>query len=620
MKDYPVNPVPFTDVKVTDDFWMQRIETNRKITIPHILKKCEETGRIDNFAIAGGLMQGEYRGDYPFDDTDLYKVIEGAAYSLSTHPDPNLDKYLDGIIAKIAAAQENDGYLYTARTNNARHLIKWFGTQRWEKLDASHELYNMGHLYEAAVAHYKTTGKRGLLDVAIKNADFLDTVFGPGKNQSTPGHQIIEMGLTRLYRATGNEKYIKLAKFYLEARGPGGGEYSQSHKKPVEQTEAVGHAVRATYMYGAMADIAALTADRRYLDAINKIWDNVVTRKLYITGGIGARDSGEAFGDAYELPNASAYCETCAAIGNCFWNYRLFLSNGDAKYIDVLERTLYNVLISGVSLSGDSFFYTNPLESQGQHQRSQWFSCACCPSNLVRFIPQVPGYIYAQRENKIYINLFVDSSAILEVGDNTVQLSQKTQYPWDGNVKINVKPECPGKFIICIRIPGWSQNQPVPGNLYRYMEDYSEKVGLKVNGKSLSLSMDKGFTCIERNWNKGDVIGLYLPMPVRRIIAHEKVKDDIGKVALQRGPIVYCAEWKDNNGHALNIVLPDSANLRTEYHKDMLNGVTVIYGRAVSYDEETKIGLKKQQDFLAVPYYAWANRGSGEMAVWLEKT
>jgi DUF1680 family protein/alpha-L-arabinofuranosidase len=610
MKDYAIQPVSFTDVKLTDGLWTQRIETNRKVTIPHILKKCEETGRIDNFAIAGGLMQGKHRGEFPFDDTDIYKVIEGAAYSLSVHPDTNLDKYLDELITKIAAAQENDGYLYTTRTNNAEHLSNWFGRQRWEKLKDSHELYNMGHLYEAAVAHYQATGKRNLLDVAIKNADFLDTVFGPGKNQSTPGHQIIEMGLARLYRATGNEKYLKLAKFFLEARGPGGGEYSQSHKKPVDQTEAVGHAVRATYMYSGMADIAALTADRRYLDAINKIWDDVVTRKLYITGGIGARDSGEAFGNAYELPNASAYCETCAAIGNCFWNHRMFLLHGNAKYIDVLERTLYNALLSGISLNGDSFFYPNPLESQGQHQRNQWFSCACCPSNIVRFIPQVPGYIYAQQENKIYINLFVDSSVTLKVGNNTVLISQSTQYPWDGNVKITVAPERPGKFTLCIRIPGWAQNQPVPGNLYRYMNNCSEKANLKVNGKSLALNIDKGFACIERNWQKGDVIELYLPMPVKRVIAHEKVEDDKGKVALQRGPIVYCAEWKDNNGSVLNIALPDSAVLKTEFRKDLLNGVVVILRKPIQ---------ENQQEFLAIPYYAWANRGPGEMAVWLAK-
>jgi DUF1680 family protein len=611
MKDYPLQAISSTDVKLTDGFWAPRIETNRKVTIPHVLQKCEETGRIDNFAIAGGLMQGEHHGDFPFDDSDIYKAIEGASYSLSTHPNPNLDKYLDELITKIAAAQENDGYLYTARTNNAKYLSKWFGKQRWEKLDASHELYNMGHLYEAAVAHYQATGKRNLLDVALKNADFLDSVFGPGKNQSTPGHQIIEMALARLYRATGNDKYLKLAKFSLEARGPCEGEYSQSHKKPVDQTEAVGHAVRATYMYSGMADIAALTMDQRYLNAVDKIWDDLITQKLYITGGIGVRSSGEAFGDAYELPNDTAYCETCAAIGNCFWNHRLFLSHGDAKYIDLLERTLYNALLSGISLNGESFFYTNPLESHGQNQRSQWFSCACCPSNIVRFIPQVPGYIYAQQENKIYINLFVDSSATAKAGGNTVQLIQKTKYPWDGNVKITVAPEHSGKFTICVRIPGWSQNQPVPSDLYHYMDECGEKVNLQINGKPIDLNIDKGFAYIERNWEKGDVIELYLPMPVRRIIAHEKVKDDKGKVALQRGPIVYCAEWKDNNGHALNIVLPDNAELTTEYRKDMLSGVVVILGKAIQ---------EKQQNFTAIPYYAWANRGPGEMAVWLTKT
>jgi len=620
-KDYPIGPVPFTDVELTDEFWAPRIETNRKVSIPYAFGKCEETGRIDNFAIAGGLMEGEHRANYPFDDTDPYKILEGAAYSLSVHPDPKLDKFLDELIVKIAAAQEDDGYLYTCRTNKAKNLINWYGEERWSKLGGSHELYNMGHLYEAAVAHYQATGKRTLLDVAIKNADFLDTVFGPGRNETAPGHQVIEMGLARLYRATGSEKYLTLAKFYLDTRGPGGSEYNQSHEKAVEQSEAVGHAVRASYMYCGMADVAALTGDSSYLEAIDRIWENVVAKKLYLTGGIGAKGSGEAFGKNYELPNETAYCETCAAIGNVMWNHRMFLFHGDAKYVDVLERTLYNGLISGVSLEGNTFFYPNPLASQGQHKRSPWFGCACCPGNMTRFVSSVPGYIYAQAGNNLYVNLFAGGTGTVTMEKNPVQIRQQTRYPWDGAVTMTVEPKQPAKFTICVRIPGWAQNKCLPSDLYRYKEISDEKVSLKLNGKTIPLKMEKGFARINRKWRKGDVIELNLPMPVRRVLCHEDVADNVGKVALERGPIVYCAEWPDNNGHVLNVVLPDDAKLASEYRKGMLDGITVVRANAVglSYAKDSKTVLNRQQDFVAIPYYAWAHRGAGEMAVWLAR-
>jgi len=620
-KDYPIEPVPFTNVKVTDDFWSGRIETNRKVSIPYAFGKCEETGRIDNFAIAGELKEGEHQGSYPFDDTDAYKILEGASYCLSVQSDAKLDKYLDELIVKIAAAQEDDGYLFTARTNKAKHLVNWYGKERWEKLGGSHELYNMGHLYESAVAHYQATGKRSLLDVAIKNAEFLGTVFGPGKNETAPGHQIIEMGLARLYRITGNEKYLKLAKFYLDTRGPGGNSYHQSHQKVVEQSEAVGHAVRASYMYCGMADVAALTGDESYRKAADRIWENVVTKKLYLTGGIGARGSGEAFGDAYELPNGSAYCETCAAIGNVMWNHRMFLFSGHAKYIDVLERTLYNALISGVSLSGDRFFYPNPLESRGQHKRSPWFGCACCPGNITRFIASVPGYVYAQQGDTAYVNLFVDGSTEIKVGKNNVRLKQQTRYPWEGKVKIAVEPERSEKFTIAVRIPGWARNEPVPSDLYRYLNRINEDPVFRIGGKTVKADMDKGYASLTRRWKRGDVIEVILPMPVRRVLSHEKIADNKGKVALQRGPIVYCAEWPDNDGHVLNLVLGDNAKLTTEYRKDVLNGITVIKSKAValSYDKDGKTSLKKEQDFVAIPYYAWAHRGAGEMAVWLAR-
>ena len=618
-KNYPIAPVSFTEVKVTDEFWASRIETNRKVSIPYCFEKCEETGRIDNFAIAGGLKKGEHQGNYPFDDTDAYKILEGASFSLSVHPDAKLEKYLDELIVKIAAAQEDDGYLYTCRTNDSKKLINWYGKERWVNLPRSHELYNMGHLYEAAVAHYEATGKRSLLDVAIKNADFLDTVFGPGKNTEAPGHQIIEMGLARLYLASGNENYLKLAKFFLDTRGTGGDEYNQSHKKVVEQSEAVGHAVRASYMYCGMADVAALTGDNSYMAAIDRIWENVVTKKLYLTGGIGARGGGEAFGKNYELPNGSAYCETCAAIGNVMWNHRMFLFHGDAKYIDVLERTLYNGLISGVSLEGDSFFYPNPLESSGQHKRSPWFPCACCPGNMTRFVASVPRYVYATKDDKLYVNLFISNSGKVKMGNNTVRITQQTRYPWDGAVKMTVEPERSAGFAICVRIPGWARNKPVPSDLYSYESRSDDKISIKVNGKTRAVKIAKGFAMIERKWAKGDVIELSLPMPIRRVVSHEAVEADVGKVALERGPIVYCAEWPDNNGNVLNLVLADNTRLTSEYRKDLLGGVTVLRGKAdaLGYDGNGKSIVKKEQDFTAIPYYAWAHRGSGEMAVWL---
>ncbi|MHC4105641.1 MAG: beta-L-arabinofuranosidase domain-containing protein, partial [Planctomycetota bacterium] len=429
-------------------------------------------------------------------------------------------------------------------------------------------------------------------------------------------------GLTRLYRETGNDKYLKLAKFFLDTRGPDGNPYNQSHKKVTEQDEAVGHAVRASYMYCGMADVGALTADHSYLKAIDRIWENVVSKKLYLTGGIGAKGSGEAFGKNYELPNETAYCETCAAIGNVMWNHRMFLFHGDAKYVDVLERTLYNGLISGVSLDGNTFFYPNPLASQGQHKRSPWFGCACCPGNMTRFVSSIPGYIYAQEGDHLYINLFAGGTSTVRIKGNTVQIKQQTRYPWDGAVKITINPEKSASFTVRIRIPGWAQNKPVPSDLYRYASSSDDIVSLKVNGKTTTtLYMDKGFARLKRQWKKGDVIELNLPMSVRRVLSHKNVAANKGKVALERGPIVYCAEWPDNDGHAHNIVLPDNSKLTSEYRKDLLNGISVVRAKALglSYAEDGKSLLKKEQDFVAIPYYAWAHRGAGEMAVWLAR-
>lgn len=630
-RDYPVKPVPFTSVHFTDAFWAPRLEINRKVTIPFAFKKDEETKRIYHFERAAAVLRGETLTDksppgYPFDDTDVYKVIEGAAYALNVQPDPKLESYVDGLIDKIAAAQESDGYLYTTRTIDPQKPHPWAGTKRWEleKVD-SHELYDLGHLYEAATAYYQATGKRKLLEVALKSADLLDKTFGPGKQSIWPGHQITEMGLAKLYRATGDVRYLNLAKFMLDVRGPDGSrgagrKYNQSHLKVIEQTEAVGHAVRATYMYSGMADVAALVGDPSYVNAIDKIWGDVTEKKLYITGGIGATGSGEAFGSAYELPNMSAYNETCAAVGNDYWNQRLFLLHGDAKYVDVFERTLYNGLISGVSLDGQSFFYPNPLESAGQHRRSPWFGVACCPGNITRFLPSLPGYVYAQQRDAIYVNLFVGSTADIKLDNGQkVRIVQETRYPWDGAIKMMITPDRSSTLTMNVRIPGWARNEPIPSSLYSFVDRNDEPVVLKVNGKPMPITIEKGYASVKRKWKRGDVIELNLPMPIRRIQANELVVADRGRVALQRGPIVYAAEWPDNpDGHVRNLVVPNDSSLTAEFKPDLLSGVVVIKGSALSltYNQQGTVD-RRQQVFTAIPYYAWANRGAGEMTVWL---
>jgi DUF1680 family protein len=636
-RNYPIQPVPFTAVHLSDDFWAPRIEINRTETIPFAFQQCELSGRVENFIRAARVLRGEPLENtkppgYPFDDTDLYKVIEGASYTLSVRPDPKLEAYVDSMIEKIAAAQEKDGYLYTTRTINPQAPHPWAGKQRWElERDDSHELYNLGHLFEAATAHYQATRKRSLLDIAVKAANLLVATFGPGKQSIWPGHQGVEMGLVKMARATDDDRYLALAKFMLDERGPNPGEktnprglrYNQAQERVVEQTEPVGHAVRATYMYSGMADVAAMTGDAAYTKAIDTIWQTTVSQKLYLTGGIGASGAGEAFGGPYELPNMTAYNETCASVGMDYWNHRLFLLHGDAKYIDVMERTLYNALLSGVSLDGKTFFYPNPLESNGQHERSPWFGVACCPGNITRFLPSVPGYFYAVQGDTVFVNLYATGTATIETGGKgTLTLSQQTRYPWDGAVSITVKPDRAGAFPLKMRIPGWARNEAVPGDLYRFAERHDDRAALRVNGEPQPLSIDKGYVTLNRTWRAGDRIDLALPMPVRRIVAHERVEADRGRVALQRGPIVYAAEWPDNpDGRVRNLVLPDTSVLSTEFRADLLNGVQVIRGRAfgLALDAAGKV-LKSEQAVTAIPYATWANRGRGQMIVWLAST
>ncbi|MFN8486311.1 MAG: glycoside hydrolase family 127 protein [Caldilineaceae bacterium] len=622
---YQFTPVPFTAVQIADPFWSPRIETNRTVTVPYDFQKCEETDRISNFEKAAGRLPGDHVGIF-FNDSDVYKVIEGAAYALHLHPDPALEQYVDDLIDKIAAAQEPDGYLYTARTIAERNgtpeklRADREGLTRWSNLKINHEFYNVGHLYEAAVAYVQATGKRTLLDVALKNADLIASLFGPGQLRYPPGHQEIEIGLVKLYHVTSNERYLKLAKAMLDERGRADGHvlygpYAQDHLPVTEQDEAVGHAVRAVYMYAGMADVATLTGDQAYIDAIDRIWENVVAKKFYITGGIGARHEGEAFGENYELPNATAYNETCAAIANIYWNQRLFQLHGDAKYIDVLERSLYNGFLPGVAFSGDRFFYVNPLEFDGNYRfnrddslvRLGWFNCSCCPTNVVRVFPALGGYVYAQTADRLYVNLFMGSQATLNLAGTPVQVSQQTEYPWQGTIQLTVQPQQPVAFTLCVRIPGWAQGQPVPSDLYHYVDASSAPATITVNGQSVALTLNKGYAQLQRTWQAGDVVEVTLPMPIRRVVSHPNVKDTADKVAVERGPLVYCAEGVDNGGHVLDKVLEDGATISAEFKPALLNGVTVLQVQ------------KPAGDLLLVPYYTWAHRGVGEMTVWFKR-
>ncbi len=626
---YPINPVPFTSVKVTPGtFWGQRLEASRRVTIPLAFSKCEETGRYTNFSNAAQHLKDPSKvfkvGGLSFDDTDPYKTIEGASYILQTYPDKKLVAYIDSVLDVIASAQEPDGYLYTSRTQNPKEPHEWAGDKRWSKEeDLSHELYNLGHMVEAAIAHFQATGSRKFLDIAIRYADCVCREVGPRPGQAcvVPGHQIAEMALAKLYLVTGDKKYLDEAKFFLDYRGKTTivHDYSQAHKPVVEQDEAVGHAVRAAYMYAGMADVAALTGDKDYIKAIDAIWDNIVTKKLYITGGIGATSNGEAFGKNYELPNMSAYCETCAAIGNVYVNYRLFLLHGDSKYYDVLERTLYNGLISGVSLEGNGFFYPNPLESMGQHQRQAWFGCACCPSNICRFIPSLPGYIYAVKDRNVYVNLFLSNKSQLSVAGKKVALSQTTEYPWNGDVVVTVDQNAAGQFAMKIRIPGWVRNQVVPSNLYQYSDNKRLGYSVKVNGQEVAAQLtEDGYYTISRKWKKGDKVQIHFDMEPRTVRANNKVEADRGMVSVERGPLVYCAEHPDNNFDIMGALLNQTPQF--VLGKGEIAGTPI---QTLVTDAQTlnfnKLGKLEAQDqkLTLIPYYAWCHRGSGKMRVWL---
>ena len=652
---YPISQVPFTAVKVTaNTFWGDRIKAAREVTVPLAFQKCEETHRYENFNMAAYTLQhpghdglktrqwdvSTFMG-FSFDDTDVYKTIEGASYLLQTYPDRKLQNYIDSVLDIVAAAQEKDGYLYTARTINPEKPHHWSGKKRWEKEEVlSHELYNLGHMVDAACAHYQATGSDKFLNIARRYADCVIREVGDKQGQAcvVPGHQIAEMALARLYVLTGEQKYLDEAKFLLDYRGKTGRRdvYSQSDKPVIEQTEAWGHAVRAGYMYAGMADVAALTGDTTYLKAIDAICNNIITRKYYITGGVGARHEGEAFGADYELPNLTAYNETCAAISMVYLFQRMFLLHGDARYIDCLERTLYNGVISGMSVDGGRFFYPNPLAADGHYafnadntvERQPWFGCACCPSNLCRFIPSFPGYMYAVKDRNVYVNLFAGSTAAIDVEGRQVVLEQSTDYPWSGDITLKIKKNQAKTFCLNIRIPGWAtENAPVPGGLYRYSDDVLGGYSVKVNGQPVKAEVQKGFMAVSRQWKKGDVVTIHFDMPVRTVKASPRVADDRGRMAVVRGPLVYCAEGADNaDFNIFDFLMPRRphftvADRQVNGNREVTFSVKAIEvdGEALSTDAEGHVQVAPACLTL-IPYYAWNHRGPGLMEVWLAQS
>ena len=627
-RDYPIAPVPLGNVTVNDEFWGPRLERNRVVTIPHVFAQNELTGRIDNFLKAARKKSGAYQGQR-YNDTDIYKILEAASYALAGRMDPALAARVDEVIAIVAAAQEPDGYLYTPRTVDPANPAPGAGAERWASLHTSHELYDMGHMIEAAVAHHQATGKRTLLDVAIKAADLIAGTFGADRRRDVPGHQEIEIALVRLFRITGERRYLETARFFLDQRGrehgvqhasfePGSRfamyndrAYRQDHRPVVEQTRATGHAVRATYMFAGMADVAALAAEEAFGPTLEAVFDDVASKRMYLTGGLGSRGATEAFGDDYVLPNRRAYAETCASIGGILWYQRMFQRTGDSKYIDVLERTLYNGYLSGVSASGDRFFYQNPLESDGKVERAAYFDVACCPANLSRLMAQLPGLIYAQRATgstpapagtpDLFVNHYIGSEASVTMRGTPVKVRQQTGYPWRERTTIRVDPDKPVVATIAVRIPGWARGAAMPTDLYRFAPGEARRYDVLVNGERLDIGLLQGYLPLTRRWERGDTIAIELPMPVRRVLAHPGVDDNKGKAAIQRGPLVYAVEAVDHGGRVAGLTLPLDTRLSASFDKALLGGVSVVRGGGIT----------------AIPYFAWNNRGKGEMAVWL---
>jgi DUF1680 family protein len=670
--------VSYQHVHLTGGFWGPRLRIHHQTTIPHVLDKLEEHQHMQNFDVAARVLQGEQsaqagsgndtaggealKGDpgaaksysgpgsaenddgivgHSAFDSDVYKALEGACLVLGYTHDPFLRQRVDSILDRILAAQEGDGYLVSYFTAKAAE-------NKWANMRANHELYNAGHFFEFAVAHHQVTGETRALEAARRFADHIDQTFGPGKRYQTSGHQEIELALIKLYRATGEARYLELCRFLLDERGHAHGTErqpfneviprgdpprkpgqsirewrqmkwslrngrQQDHKPILEENEAVGHAVRAGYMYAAMADLARFTEAPDYAKHVRLLWEDVVYRKMYLTGGLGTAQYGdEGFGDPYLLPNKT-YCESCANIANVLWQNRMNLLDGQARYADVMELALYNSAIAGMTLAGDAFFYQNPLESPKGQDRRSWIGLACCPTNHARLTPQISGFVYAKTKGTLYLNLYAAGTASIELGRGTLlKLTQETDYPWDGKVRLHIDPPSPALVDLRLRIPGWAINQPVPGDLYRFATNDPNPVTLTLNGEPLKMSRgEDGYVSINRIWKSGDVLELNLPMPVRRVYSHENLTENRGKVAIMRGPLVYCLEGIDNPGLDLfKVKLPEKSELRAEHHSALLNGVTIINGKCIN-EQGTPT------PFTAIPYFAWANRDKSPMRIWL---
>ena len=612
--------VNFSNVNITDNFWKPKIDKVATKTLAACIYQTETvTPRIRNFEKVARKKGEKHEGIY-YDDSDVYKALEAMAYSLKTHPDSALENKADEWIDKIAAAQQPDGYLDTYYTLGDI-------SKRWTDIE-KHEDYCAGHLIEAAVAYYNTTGKRKLLEVAIRFADHIDSTMRLANKKWFSGHEEIELALVKLYKVTNNDRYLKLADWYLSQRGNQYYTYGTNWIKPEywqdllavkKQTEISGHAVRAMYLYTGAADVAAVTGDKEYMGVMQKVWEDVVYRNMYITGGIGTGGTDEAFSVDYDLPNENAYCETCASVGMVFWNQRMCELTGESKYIDVLERSLYNGALAGLSISGDHFFYDNPLASNGQHNRREWFGTACCPSNIARLVSSVGNYIYGKSETGIWVNLFVGSNSVFQFGKTNVKLNMQTDYPWNGTVKLNVDLSKRTKFNLYLRIPGWANGEAAPGDLYKFSNYDKIPVTVKVNGKELQYTVENGYAVIEREWKKGDVIEYTIPMPVNKIVAGSQVKYDAARIAMQRGPVLYCVEGADNKDGVWNIIVPASATFTTKQQQVLTEPVIALEGEGLSAmpsADGSSVAMQKRT-VTAIPYYAWANRGNNEMQVWL---
>lgn len=626
--DYPIAAVPFTSVRIQAGFWAERQLTNATKTLAHLLDQNEKTGRNENFKAAVGVPGAIYDG-YFFNDSDVYKSIEAIGFSLSIRKDPALERRTDAVIDLIAAAQEPSGYLHTSTQALKRGQKTPGPSEPWHEDGGEHETYNMGHLYEGAVAYYQATGKRKLLDVALRSADLICKTFGPGGTAKHPsGHEEIEIGLVKLYRLTGTQRYLDTAKLFLERRGHKEGrkflfgDYSQDHKPVREQTEAVGHAVRAAYLYAGIADVGALTADKGYLAALDNLWNSAVGKKSYITGAIGATGAGEAFGAEYELPNLTAYAETCSSIAFMMWNHRMFLLHGDAKYMDMFEQTLYNAFLSGYAQDGCHFFYPNPLQSRGA-TRPEWFGCACCPPNVARFLASLGGYAYAMKAEKtptLYATMFMEGRATMKVAGENVTISSKTSYPWDGKMVWTFQSSKPVKFDFAIRRPGWSRGEAHPMNLYTFAGADINALSLDAGNKKVDES-NAGFIRLSGTWKSGDKVVLNLNMRPIMVQSDANVAANHDRIAVQRGPVIYCAEFADQpDKKVLNLVANPSAEISLKKRTGIYGQVPVLemtMRRAVRDAKGNPEVSREKVKATLSPYFMWANRGPGEMTVWL---